>query len=155
MAKNKRAPANTINSQIRAMTAAATPLPDIPPHIAVRDRDRQFLNVILRSRLREEWTGPDIAVAVQLARVQADIEIQSRQVDAEGMVITDRMGEEKINPRQKIVDQLERRQLALMRSLKLVGTAVGPDKRDLSKQRKLQRQAEEVREGLEDEDLLA
>lgn len=155
MTKSKRQPANTINSQIRAMASAAAPLPEIPKHLSVRDRDRQFLDVILRSRLREEWNGPDIAIAVQLARVQADIEEQSRQVDAEGMVIADRFGDETINPRQKIVDQLERRQLALMRSLKLVGVAVGPDKRDLGKARALQRQAEEVREGLKDEDLLA
>lgn len=153
--KSKRQPSNTIATQVNAMVGAAKPLPEIPPHIRVRYIDRPFLNVILRSRLREEWTGPELALAVQLAAVQADMEVETLRLEGEGSMINDRFGELVINPRQKLIDGLARRALALMRSMKLTGTEAHGDKRNLSKARALQRQAEDVRDGLSDEELLA
>lgn len=153
--QKKRQPSNTITAQIGAMASAATPLPEIPAHLPVRDRDWPFLKAILRARLREEWSGPDLALAVELARIQADFIVESRQLELEGTVIAGGESGPKVNPRQKVVDGLSRRSMALMRSMKLAGDAAIGDKRDLSKARALQRQAEGIREGLEDEDLLA
>ena len=63
-------------------------------------------------------------------------------------------GTQIMNPRHSVLEQLSRRQLALMRSMKIAGAMVGPAKEDLLKMRRAERDAEAVREELE-EDLLA
>jgi len=156
MTKSKRRnPSSSISAQIGAMANAAAPLPKMPPHVTVRDRDIPFLHVVLRARLREEWTGPDLVLAAELARVQSDMVTESLLLDQEGTIVRNRFGEPDVNPRQRILDGLSRRSLALMRSMKLAGDAGVGDKRQLGNARALQRQAEALREGLSGESLLA
>ena len=56
-----------------------------------------------------------------------------------------------MNPRHAVLEQLSRREMALMRTLRIGGDAAG-DKRDLVKGRHLQRQAEEARQQVSEED---
>ena len=58
-----------------------------------------------------------------------------------------------MNPRNAVLEQLARREMALMRTLKISGASTG-DTRDLEKGRKLQREAEKARAEVAD-DLLA
>lgn len=95
-----------------------------------------------------------MVVAAQLARCQCDIELESEALDAEGSVIENQRGTMVMNPRHAVLEQLARREMAMMRSLQMVGSARGK-REDLEKGRKLQRQAEVAREELADDDLLA
>lgn len=108
----------------------------------------------MRARTRDEWSAPDLVVAAQLARCQHDIENESASLDTEGSVIENNRGTPVMNPRHAVLEQLARREMALMRSLRMSGAAAG-DKRDVEQARKIQRQAEKVRDELADEDLLA
>lgn len=96
----------------------------------------------------------DLVVAAQLARCQADIESESQALETEGSVIENGRGTPVMNPRHAVLEQLARREMAMMRSLQMVGSARGK-REDLEKGRKLQRQAEQVRKELADDDLLA
>jgi hypothetical protein len=153
MPRKKRA--DSADAAIRAMVNAALPLPDVPGHVRLREEDRPFWVGVVRARAREEWTETDLVVAAQLARCQRDIEREQELVDSEGSVIENQRGAPVMNPRHAVLEQLARREMALMRSLRIAGVASGGDRRDLEKGRKLQRQAEAARAELSDDELLA
>lgn len=152
MARKKRS--DSADAAINAMLNAAKPLPDVPAHVRLRDQDLPFWDNIVRARARDEWSDADLIVGAQLARCMADIEAESIKLDSEGSVIENQRGTPVMNPRHAVLEQLARREMALMRSLQMTGSAKG-DKRDVEKSRQLQRQAEKARESLADEDLLA
>jgi hypothetical protein len=156
MAKPKKTQANTATAAVRAMIAAAQPLPPIPSHVRLRDADKPFWEAIMRARTRDEWTDADLIAAAQLARCQSDIEAESLALEAEGSVIENQRGTQIMNPRHSVLEQLSRRQLALMRSLRISGSSTGDRKEDLVKARNLQRQAERaLAEVADDDELLA
>lgn len=139
------------------MAAAATPLPEIPSHIRLRDVDLPFWEAIVRARERSEWNDVDLVVAGQLARTQYDIEQESLCLELEGTVIINHRGTQIANPRVSVLEQLARREMALMRTLQIGGAVAGGDKRGKMQGRQLQRQGEELRDQLmnESDDLLA
>lgn len=154
MARAKKAPSTTAASAVKAMLGAATPLPEPPSHIKLRESDLPFWEGIIRARARDEWTAATLVVAAQLARCQADIEKESALLDTEGSVVENQRGTPVMNPRHSVLEQMSRRELALMRSLQITAAADGR-KADVEKARSIQAQAERARESLADEDLLA
>jgi hypothetical protein len=150
----KRTPSTSPEAAVKAMVDAAKPLPDPPAHVSLRDGDRPFWDGIVRARARDEWTEADLVVAAQLARCQADIEREQASVDAEGSVVENARGTNVMNARVTILEQLARREMALLRTLRMGGRIAG-DARDEEGRRRLQRQAEKVRAELEDDELLA
>lgn len=151
----KRAPSNTVDSQIRAMVNAAAPEFEPPAHVRLREKDRPFWSSIMASRARDEWSKNDFIVAAQLARCQADIETESEIVDIEGSVVENARGTQIMNPRHSVLEQLARRELALMRALAMTASSAGKDKDKLEKSRQLQRKSSDLRNELEDDSLLA
>lgn len=152
MARKKRS--DSADAAINAMLNAAKPLPDVPAHVRLRDQDLPFWDNIVRARARDEWSDADLIVGAQLARCMADIEAESIKLDSEGSVIENQRGTPVMNPRHAVLEQLARREMALMRSLQMTGSAKG-DKRDVEKSRQLQRQAEKARAEVAEDDLLA
>lgn len=140
MAKNL--PSNTADAAIRAMANAAKPLPSPPKHVRLRPKDAPFWVNVVSSRLRDEWSDNDLVIAAQLARAQADIETQQDLLDVEGFVVQSNKedGNPLANPRITIIEQLSRREQALMRSLHM-----GSLGKNLDNARKLQRQGEKLR----------
>jgi hypothetical protein len=137
------------------MLDAATPLPALPAHVRLRDTDLPFWDGIVRARARDEWSASDLVVAAQLARCQYDIERESIVLDDEGTVLVNERGTQIANPRVSVLEQLARREMALLRTLRMGGTAAGGDRRDLEKGRLVQRQSERMREELASDDLIA
>jgi len=122
--------------------------------VKLRPKDQPFWSAIMSSRAREEWAKIDFVVAAQLARCQADIEYETEILESEGSVIENFRGTPVMNPRHSVLEQLARKELALMRSLGLTGFTSRGNKEDAQKARKLERQSASAREELED-DLLA
>jgi hypothetical protein len=150
----RKARSDSAKSAIDAAIAAASPMPDKPKHVKLRDGDQAFWLDIIRARARDEWTEADLIVAAQLARTMADIESESEKLDGEGSVIENARGTPVMNPRHSVLEQLARREMALMRSLQITGTAKG-DKRELANKRELERGARKAREELSGNELLA
>ena len=146
--------ADTASAAVRAMVDAAKPPPEPPPHVRLRDGDRPFWDGIVRARGRDEWTDADLVVAAQLARCQADIERESARLDDESTVIENARGTPVCNPRVSVLEQLARREMALMRSLRMGGRVAG-DARDDAGKRRILRESERLRAELEDDELLA
>lgn len=106
---------------------------------------------IIASRARDEWSDIDLVVAAQLAVCQWEIERESHELRAEGSVLVNARGTQIMNPRHSVVAELARREMALMRTLRMGGKAAG-DPRDESGRRKLERESREIRAQIESED---
>jgi hypothetical protein len=152
----KRKPrSDSAASAIDAMVNASKPLPEIPTHVRLDKRHIPFWDGIIRARARSEWIETDLVVAAQLARTQYDIEKEAETLEAEGSVIENNRGTPVMNPRHAVLEQLARREMALMRALRITGAAAGIDPRDLAKQRNLERQSRDTKDELLEDDLLA
>ena len=118
--------------------------------------DWPFWNGVLRARARDEWGDVSLVVAAQLARCQNDIESESLLLENEGTVVVNMRGSAVANPRVAVLEQLARREMALMRTLRMGGEAAG-DRRNEAGRRKAQTAAEKIQAeiGEEDDELLA
>lgn len=154
MAKNRQSISGSVMSIVKAMSDAAGGPPAVPPHVKLRPGDGAFWDGVIRARAYDEWTGPDLVVAAQLARTQADIEREQVQLDAEGSVLINGKGTQVANPRFTVLENLARREMALMRSLRMGGKDGGDARNDIGR-RRVQREAEKIRGELANDELLA
>jgi hypothetical protein len=150
----KKAPSNTAASVVKAMLNAALPDLEPPAHTPLRAKAKKFWAGIVRARAREEWIEVDLVVAAQLAECQACIEEESVALRTEGTVLKNDRGTLVANPRSNVLEALARREMALMRTLRMGGRIAG-DARDQSGVRTAERTARRTREEVESEDLLA
>src|SRR3954463_13841355 len=119
----KKKPATSAEAAVRAAVDAAKGPIKIPKHVSLRPEDVPFWDGIVRARTRDEWTGADLVVAGQLARVQWDIARESAALDDEGTVLKNDRGTQIMNPRVSVLEQMARREMALMRTLRMGGAA--------------------------------
>ena len=150
----KRNRADSASSAVKAMLNAAQDTIKAPAHVKLRDGDQVFWEGVVRARARDEWTETDLVVAGQLARCLRDIEDEQQALDGEGTVIKNDKGTPVVNPRVSVLEQFARREMALMRTLRMGGRVAGAA-RDEAPGRKIERQSREIRKELEDDELLA
>lgn len=150
----KRKPANTAENAVKAAIAAAKGPIQAPAHVRLRDADRPFWEGIVCARARDDWSEADLVVVAQLARCQRDIEVESETLEVEGTVVTNDRGTLVCNPRVMVLEQLARREMALMRTLRMGGRVSG-DARDDQKRSGLERKARQTKAELEEDELLA
>jgi len=150
----KKPKSDTASAAVQAMVDAAKGPLQPPSHVKLRPQDLPFWAGVVCARARDEWSEADLVVAAQLARCQCDIEREQVQVDAEGSVVENGRGTKVMNARVTVLEQLARREMALMRTLRMGGRVAG-DARDEAGRRKIQRGAEKARAEIEDDELLA
>lgn len=149
--KTKRTRADSAASAVKAMVDAAKPDVEIPDYVTLTDSALPFWAGVVRARARDEWIDVDLVVAGQLAQCQADIAEEDEALRAEGRVIKNDRGTPVMNPRTTVMEQLARREMALMRTLRMGGRIAG-DSRDEAGKRKIERQSRALRGELEEED---
>lgn len=142
---------DSVTAMISAMENASLPQLRPPKQCKLRKGDRPFWNSIVRARARAEWSEVDLVVAAQLARCQADIEREQSALDIESTVIENARGTSVMNPRVSVLEQLARREMALLRTLRMAGAVAGSAK-DASRARSVEADARRARESLEEED---
>ena len=150
----KRNRSDSANAAVNAMVNAAKGAPPVPEHVRLRDGDAPFSDGIISARARDEWTDSDLVVAAQLARCQHDIERESEALDGESTVVENKRGTQVMNPRVSVLEQLARREMALMRTLRMGGRVAG-DSRDEAGRRKIEKESKALREELAEDELLA
>ena len=150
----KRNRSDSASSAVKAMLNAAKDVISVPAHVTLRPGDEVFWDGVVRARARDEWTETDLVVAAQLARCLHDIEKEQALMDVEGTVMPNDRGTMVVNPRVSVLEQFARREMALMRTLRMGGRAAGAA-RDEAPARKIERQSRKLREELEDDELLA
>lgn len=150
----KRNRSDSAASAVKAMVNASKDVITVPEHVKLREGDQIFWDGIVRARARDEWTEIDLVVAGQLARCLHDIEKEQIALDVEGTVLPNERGTMVVNPRVSVLEQFARREMALMRTLRMGGRVAGAA-RDEAPARKIERQSRKLREELEDDELLA
>lgn len=131
-------------------------LPDLmpPDHVQISADAMPYYRDIVRARAREEWNPHQLTVAAQLARCMADQDEVRAALTVEGWTVLNNKGTIVPNAHVSISEQLARRQMALGRSLQMIGRAIG-DPRTPAGKRKLEAGARQTRAEVENEDLLA
>lgn len=111
---------------------------------------------VVRARAREEWNPHQLTIAAQMAECMADQEEVRAILAVEGWTVPNKNGTMVANPHVSISEQLARRQMALGRSLQMIGRGLGDPRAPLNK-RKNERTARELAKEVADEgeDLLA
>lgn len=90
-------------------------------------------------------------VAAQLARCLHDIEKEQVSLDEEGTVLVNDKGTQIVNPRVSVLEQFARREMALMRTLRMGGKVPGEDPRSQAGARRVERASRKVKDELADE----
>ncbi|WP_426195084.1 TerS protein [Massilia sp. DWR3-1-1] len=148
--KPKRTRADSAASAVNAMVNAAKPDIEVPHYVTLTESAKPFWIGVVRARTREEWIDVDLVVAAQLAQCQADIAEEDEALRTEGRVIKNDRGTPVMNPRTTVLEQLARREMALMRTLRMGGRIAG-DSRDEEGKRKIERASRKLRGELEEE----
>ena len=99
-----------------SQAAALGPLPP-PECVTLRKGDMPYWNAIVLARARDTWTEPDLILAGQMARAQADIERLNGDIERIGPIITAANGQPIISAEVKLQELLTRRVMALARML--------------------------------------
>ena len=150
----KRTRSDSAESAVKAMVNAAKDIVQPLLHTPLRAKAMLFWPGVVCARARDEWIDVDLVVAAQLAECQACIEEESVRLRDEGTVVKNDRGTLVANPRTSVLEALARREMALMRTLRMGGRIAG-DARDESGKRQIERTARKVRKELEDDELLA
>jgi hypothetical protein len=150
----KRTRATSAASAVKAMIDASKGVLKPPAHVRLRAGDEVFWDGVVRARARDEWTETDLVIAGQLARCLHDIEVEQAFLDAQGSVVANDKGTMVVNPRVSVLEQYARREMALMRTLRMGGRIAG-DARNETGRRMIERQSSKIKKELEEDGLLA
>lgn len=147
----KRQRSDSASAAINAMANAAKGAIQAPAYATMTPDAEPYFDAVVRARARDEWEECDLIVAVQLAQCMADMASEDAQLRDEGKVIKNDKGTPVMNPRTTVLEQLARREMALMRTLRMGGRIAG-DTRDLQGKRKIESQSRQLRGEIETED---
>ena len=77
-------------------------------------------------RSKEDWRDMDLILLAKIVKMEADIRAVQVELDAAGMMVEKKRGTQIPNPLISVIDTLERRQLAVIRSMSVNKTAHDP-----------------------------
>lgn len=156
MDKKRQARSDSAAAAIEAAKNATLPPLRPPEHVQLTANAEPYFADIVRARARSEWNPHQLTIAAQMAECMAEQEEVRLQIALDGWTVVNGRGTEVANPMVGIGEALARRQMALGRSLQMVGRALG-DPRKPTKQRELENQARNLVGEVENEedDLLA
>lgn len=154
--KTRQDRSDSAAAAIAAAKAAASPDLRPPDHVQVSANAEPYLADIVRARAREEWNPHQLTIAAQMAECMADQDDVRAGIALEGWTVVNAKGTEVANPLVGISEALARRQMALGRSLQMIGRSLGDPRKPVGK-RQLEKTAREMADEVagEDEDLLA
>ena len=99
----------------------------LPVGVELRsDKEHLFWNQFTRARVKSDWRDMDLILLAKIVKMEADIRAAQVELDAVGMMVEDKRGTQIPNPLISVIDTLERRQLAVIRSMSLNQTASDP-----------------------------
>jgi hypothetical protein len=127
---------------------------DLPDGVILRSEEemtiwRQFTNV----RAPSDWRDFDLLLIAKAVRLEADIRKYQTTIDKTGPLITNKRETYVENPLLRVIDTLQRQQLAIVRAMSLNQTSSDP--RTLNDNGMKQKQVKEVMGEFSIESLIA
>lgn len=148
----KRPKSDSAAGAVLAAMNAAKGLHKPPAFMTLTTDAMLYWPAVMGARARDDWTDVDLVVAAQLVQCQADMAEEDKLLRQETRVLRNERGTKVMNPRVTVLEQLARREMALMRTLRMGGRAHGTDPRDDAKRAKYDAKARAVRQQVESED---
>ena len=119
MAQKKRSDKNSVTSAVDGFQGVVEKIP-LPEGVELRsDAEYVIWDQFTRARAREDWRDMDLILLAKVVRMEADIREHQTTLDRSGVLISNKRGTLIPNPLLAVVDNLERRQLAVIRSMSL------------------------------------
>jgi hypothetical protein len=119
MPKKKRSDSNSTTAALAGFAGAMDKVA-VPEGVQLRsDEEHTIWEQFTRARSKEDWRDLDLILLAKVVRMEADIREQQRVLDADGMTVENKRGTMVVNPLVAVIDTLERRQLAVIRSMSL------------------------------------
>jgi len=122
----RRSDKNSTTAAVAGFQGAIDPIP-MPEGVTLRSAEEHIIwGQFTRARARDDWRDMDLLLLAKVVRMEADIRKHQTVLDRTGVLIENKRGTPIPNPLLTVVDTLERRQLAVIRSMSLNQTASDP-----------------------------
>ena len=122
----RRSDKNSTTAAVAGFQGAIEPIP-LPEGVTLRsDEEHVIWDQFTRARAREDWRDMDLLLLAKVVRMEADIRKHQEMLDRTGVLKENKRGTVIPNPLLSVVDTLERRQLAVIRSMSLNQTPSDP-----------------------------
>ena len=126
MSQKRRSDSNSVTAAVDGFRGAIQSVP-LPEGIHLRSDDEVIIwEQFTRARAREDWRDMDLLLLAKVVRMEADIRKHQETLDRSGVLIQNKRGTLIPNPLIAVIDTLERRQLAVIRSMSLNQQASDP-----------------------------
>ena len=121
-----RSDKNSTTAAVAGFQGAIEPIP-MPEGVTLRSAEEHIIwGQFTRARAREDWRDMDLLLLAKVVRMEADIRKHQTVLDRTGVLIENKRGTPIPNPLLTVIDTLERRQMAVIRSMSLNQTASDP-----------------------------
>ena len=144
------------NSATKAVTGFQGVFEEVPlpEGVTLRtEQERTIWRQFSRARARDDWRDMDLMLLTKIVKLETDIREHTATLDRSGILIKNKRETLIVNPLISVIDTLERRQLAIIRSMSLNQTANDP--RTINLPSKGQNDARALVDGNSPESLLA
>ena len=123
----KRSDKNSKTSVVAGFSGAIDDAILPPAGVELRsEKEHLIWSQFTRARAKEDWRDMDLILLAKIVKMEADIRAAQVELDAAGMMVENKRGTQIPNPLISVIDTLERRQLAVIRSMSLNQTAHDP-----------------------------
>ena len=123
----KRSDKNSATSAVAGFEGVIDDAKLPPAGVELRsDKEHLIWNQFTRARAKEDWRDMDLILLAKIVKMKADIRAAQVQLYVVGMMVENKRGTQIPNPLISVIDTLERRQLAVIRSMSLNQTAHDP-----------------------------
>ena len=126
----------------------------LPQGVDLRsDEEMVIWDQFTRARAREDWRDMDLILLAKVVRMESDIRKHQETLDKSGVLIQNKRGTLIPNPLLAVIDTLERRQMAIIRSMSL--NQMHSDPRTINAAARATVDAQSTMQSFNDDDLIA
>ena len=123
----KRSDKNSATSAVAGFVGAINDRIPLPAGVELRSEAELIIwHQFTRARARSDWHDMDLILLAKIVKMEADIRAAQIELDAMGMIVENKCAIPISNPPLSVIDTLERRRLAVIRSMSLNQTASDP-----------------------------
>lgn len=138
----RKSRSDSVAAAAKAMQAAGQEI-QLPEGVELRSvAETTIWRHFTRARAREAWRDFDLVLLAKAVRLEADIRKYQELLDSSGPLIKNQKGTLIENPMLRVIDTLQRQQLAIIRSMSLNQT--GQDARTMNDSAKAEKEALET-----------
>ena len=124
LTRKRRARSDSVETQVQTLNGREIPL---PPGVELRSEEENIIWAqFTRARAYNDWREFDLVLLAKVVRLEADIRKYQIMLDRSGPLVKNKRETLIENPILRVIDTLQRQQLAIIRSMSLNQQASDP-----------------------------